>query len=51
MLGVLGIKNPIDKQKLAVKAQDLVLFGPPKGEDVHKFSLIADCVSSTCWCA
>ena len=30
MSSILGIKNAIDKQKLAVKAQDLVLFGPPK---------------------
>ncbi|XP_064609823.1 stromal interaction molecule 1-like [Liolophura sinensis] len=28
--GVLGIKNPVHKQKLSVKAMDVVLFGPPK---------------------
>ncbi|XP_047027885.1 stromal interaction molecule homolog isoform X3 [Helicoverpa zea] len=28
---VLGIKDPIHKQKLALKAMDVVLFGPPKG--------------------
>ncbi|XP_049878372.1 stromal interaction molecule homolog isoform X3 [Pectinophora gossypiella] len=27
---VLGIKDPIHKQKLALKAMDVVLFGPPK---------------------
>jgi len=26
----LGVKNPVHKQKLALKATDLVLFGPPK---------------------
>lgn len=29
---VLGIKDPIHKQKIALKAMDVVLFGPPKGE-------------------
>lgn len=28
---VLGIKDPIHKQKIALKAMDVVLFGPPKG--------------------
>lgn len=28
----LGIKDPIHKQKLALKAMDVVLFGPPKGK-------------------
>lgn len=27
---VLGIKDPIHRQKIAVKAMDVVLFGPPK---------------------
>lgn len=27
---VLGIKDPIHKQKIALKAMDVVLFGPPK---------------------
>jgi len=31
---VLGIKDPIHKQKIALKAMDVVLFGPPKGEIV-----------------
>ncbi|OWR53235.1 stromal interaction molecule 1 precursor, partial [Danaus plexippus plexippus] len=30
MSNVLGIKDPIHKQKLALKAMDVVLFGPPK---------------------
>lgn len=29
---VLGIKDPIHKQKIALKAMDVVLFGPPRGE-------------------
>ncbi|XP_057652374.1 stromal interaction molecule homolog [Diorhabda carinulata] len=29
-LNVLGIKDPIHKQKIALKAMDVVLFGPPK---------------------
>lgn len=28
---VLGIKDPIHKQKITLKAMDVVLFGPPKG--------------------
>jgi stromal interaction molecule 1 len=28
--GVLGIKDPIHRQKIAVKAMDVVLFGTPK---------------------
>ncbi len=28
--GVLGIKDPIHRQKIAVKAMDVVLFGSPK---------------------
>lgn len=28
---ILGIKDPIHKQKIALKAMDVVLFGPPKG--------------------
>ena len=28
--GVLGIKDPIHQQKIAVKAMDVVLFGSPK---------------------
>lgn len=31
LLSVLGIKDPIHKQKIALKAMDAVLFGPPKG--------------------
>jgi hypothetical protein len=29
---ILGIKNSVHRQKLAVKAMDLVMFGPPKGK-------------------
>lgn len=28
---ILGVKDPIHKQKIALKAMDVVLFGPPKG--------------------
>lgn len=35
MVDVLGIKNAIHRQKISVKAMDLVLFGPPK--EKHKF--------------
>ena len=27
---ILGIKNSVHKKKLAVKAMDIVMFGPPK---------------------
>jgi hypothetical protein len=33
---VLGIKDPIHKQKIALKAMDVVLFGPPKGQSQEK---------------
>ena len=29
---ILGIKDPIHKQKIALKAMDAVLFGPPRGK-------------------
>lgn len=32
LTGVLGIKDHIHKQKIALKAMDVVLFGPPRGE-------------------
>ena len=32
---VLGIKDPIHRQKIAVKAMDVVLFGPPKEVSSH----------------
>lgn len=38
---VLGIKDPIHKQKIALKAMDVVLFGPPKGKIVTH--LISHC--------
>ncbi|VEN37049.1 unnamed protein product [Callosobruchus maculatus] len=31
-LNILGIKDPIHKRKIALKAMDVVLFGPPKGK-------------------
>ncbi|XP_043479704.1 stromal interaction molecule homolog isoform X1 [Leptopilina heterotoma] len=39
---VLGIKDPIHKQKIALKAMDVVLFGPPKdtGHNVKDLVLI-----------
>ena len=30
MTAILGISNPIDRQKISLKAMDVVLFGPPK---------------------
>ncbi|KAI5732762.1 hypothetical protein M8J76_003861 [Diaphorina citri] len=32
---VLGIKDPIHKQKITLKAMDVVLFGPPKDSTSH----------------
>lgn len=32
LTSVLGIKDHIHKQKIALKAMDVVLFGPPRGE-------------------
>ncbi|KZC10244.1 PREDICTED: stromal interaction molecule homolog [Dufourea novaeangliae] len=39
---VLGIKDPIHKQKIALKAMDVVLFGPPKdtGHSIKDLILI-----------
>jgi len=34
---ILGIKDPIHKQKIALKAMDVVLFGPPKGNVASLF--------------
>lgn len=31
-LNNLGIKDPIHRQKITLKAMDVVLFGPPKGK-------------------
>lgn len=31
---VLGIKDPIHKQKIGLKAMDAVLFGPPRGNKI-----------------
>lgn len=32
---VLGIRDPIHKQKIALKAMDVVLFGPPRGKNLY----------------
>lgn len=39
---VLGIKDPIHKQKIALKAMDVVLFGPPKdtGHNIKDLLLV-----------
>lgn len=34
---VLGIRDPIHKQKIALKAMDVVLFGPPRGNYIIRF--------------
>jgi len=37
----LGVKDMIHKQKVSLKAQDVVLFGPPKGSLIkYSFSYI-----------
>lgn len=36
---VLGIKDPIHKQKIALKAMDVVLFGPPRGRPTIELEL------------
>lgn len=32
---IVGIKDPIHRQKISVKAMDVVLFGPPKDQSSH----------------
>ncbi|XP_013407301.1 stromal interaction molecule 1-like [Lingula anatina] len=53
--GILGIKNPVHKQKLSLKAMDVVLFGPPKkGHSYIKdIALVASLVIAIggCWFA
>ncbi|XP_077286450.1 stromal interaction molecule [Arctopsyche grandis] len=53
--GTLGIKDPIHKQKIALKAMDVVLFGPPKdsGHGWKDGMLIALIVGAIvgCWWA
>ncbi|XP_019874200.2 stromal interaction molecule homolog isoform X2 [Aethina tumida] len=34
-LSLIGIKDPIHKQKISLKAMDVVLFGPPKDSTPH----------------
>lgn len=50
---VLGIRDPIHKQKIALKAMDVVLFGPPRGEYKHNENnafLYAALISAMCTC-
>lgn len=39
LTNVLGIKDPIHKQKIALKAMDVVLFGAPKGMNSAHFGM------------
>lgn len=39
---VLKIKNAIHRQKISVKAMDLILFGPPKGEGTSLLGCLGD---------
>lgn len=51
---VLGIKDPIHKQKIALKAMDVVLFGPPKFRNYLKDVLLVMCLVVAiggCWFA
>lgn len=52
---VLGIKDPIHKQKIALKAMDVVLFGPPKEYSHHMKDLVLVTLLLTaligCWYA
>lgn len=43
---VLGIRDPIHKQKIALKAMDVVLFGPPRGNVGTKYISIGSFLSS-----
>lgn len=36
---ILGIKDPIHRQKITLKAMDVVLFGPPRGKFLFYFSI------------
>ena len=52
-LSVLGVKDPIHRQKIAVKAMDVVLFGPPKDgrnhfKDATLMTLLAMALAG-CW--
>ncbi|XP_018333065.1 stromal interaction molecule homolog [Agrilus planipennis] len=40
LMNALGIKDPIHKQKIALKAMDVVLFGPPKDSQNHWKDLV-----------
>lgn len=49
---VLGIRDPIHKQKIALKAMDVVLFGPPRGNkfrnSMYEYSSLYD--TDICFC-
>lgn len=44
---VLGIRDPIHKQKIALKAMDVVLFGPPRGKKSQDKTLNSRLISTT----
>lgn len=51
---VLGIKDPIHRQKIAVKAMDVVLFGPPKDsssyvKDATLITVLAAAIAIACY--
>lgn len=37
---VLGIKDPKHRSKITIKAMDVVLFGPPKGQNCQIYILL-----------
>lgn len=49
---ILGIRDPIHKQKIALKAMDVVLFGPPRGNkfrnSMYEYSSLYD--TDICFC-
>lgn len=42
---VLGVKNPVHRQKLGLKAMDVVLFGAPKSQSLVKDVLLATAIA------
>ena len=53
-LSVLGVKDPIHRQKIAVKAMDVVLFGPPRDgrnrvKDMTLVSLLVAALAAFCY--
>lgn len=48
---VLGIRDPIHKQKIALKAMDVVLFGPPRGKlyiYIEYMEILLQCTYTGC---